>query len=568
MTASKSFSASDVAKHNSAADCWIIVDGKVFDVTKFLADHPGGKKVLVGVAGTDATKKFNLFHKPATLTKYAPTLQVGVVGQSNDQSSNQPKPSPAQSKTEAPKPQSPKPQQSATQSPPKSSPSTDNKLSTVPSISKSEFSRYFGEQVPFGDPNWAQGWHSPYFKPHHDKFRAAVRDYVESELMPNVHEWDEKKQVPREQFIKMFEAGILPGVVGAPWPTAYVGDHIAGGLKPEQFDYFAESIITDEISRTGSGGIAWGFLGGLSIGLPPIMHFGSKYLQDKCVKPCLSGQKIICLAITEPYAGSDVANIQCEAKLSEDKKHYIVNGEKKWITNGVSADFFTVAVRTGGKGMGGISMLLIERGPGVTTKQMQCQGVWASGTTYITFEDVKVPVENLIGKENEGFKYIMYNFNHERWSMAIQATRFARVCLEEAMRYSFKRKTFGKLLIEHPVIRLKLAHMARQVESAQALLESITHQLNMMSYAEASKTLGGPIALLKAQSSIVFEYCAREASQIFGGLSYTRGGQGEKVERLYREVRAYAIPAGSEEIMLDLGIRQAIKPYQKKLASQ
>jgi alkylation response protein AidB-like acyl-CoA dehydrogenase len=135
----------------------------------------------------------------------------------------------------------------------------------------------------------------------------------------------------------------------------------------------------------------------------------------------------------------------------------------------------------------------------------------------------------------------MYNFNHERWAITIQANRFARVCLEEAMRYAFKRKTFGKLLIEHPVIRLKLAHMARQVEASTALLEHITYQLNKMSYEDAVRVLGGPIALAKVQVTTTFEYCAREASQIFGGLAYTRGGQGEKVERLYREVRGVNI---------------------------
>jgi len=192
-------------------------------------------------------------------------------------------------------------------------------------------------------------------------------------------------------------------------------------------------------------------------------------------------------------------------------------------------------------------MLLIERSMGgVTTRQMKCQGVWSSGTTYITFEDVKVPVSHLIGKENEGFRYVMYNFNHERWSISIQASRFARVCLEEAMRYAFKRRTFGKLLIEHPVIRLKLAHMARQVEASHALMESITYQLTQMGYDEAVRVLGGPIALAKAQVTTVFEFNAREASQIFGGLSYTRGGQGEKVERLYREVRGFAIPASAD----------------------
>jgi len=237
-----------------------------------------------------------------------------------------------------------------------------------------------------------------------------------------------------------------------------------------------------------------------------------------------------------------------------------VNGEKKWITNGVFADYFTVAVRTGGAGMGGISLLLIERTmPGVTTRQMLCSGVWPSGTTYITFEDVKVPVENLIGKENEGFKYIMYNFNHERFGIIIQTIRLARVCIEEAFKFAHKRKTFNKRLIDHPVIRLKLAHMTRQVESTQAWLEHVTYQMNTMSHAQARQVLGGPMALLKAQASTTMEYCAREAAQIFGGLAYTRGGQGEKVERIYREVRAFAIPAGSEEIMLDLGIRQAMK---------
>lgn len=157
----------------------------------------------------------------------------------------------------------------------------------------------------------------------------------------------------------------------------------------------------------------------------------------------------------------------------------------------------------------------------------------------------------------------MYNFNPERLGSASGATIFSRVLVAESMAYAFKRKTFGKRLIEHPVIRLKLAHMARQVESLHAWLENITYQTTQMSHTEAMIKLGGPIALIKGHASIVMEYCAREAAQIFGGLAYTRGGQGEKVERLYREVRAYAIPAGSEEIMFDLAIRQSMKQYQQ-----
>jgi alkylation response protein AidB-like acyl-CoA dehydrogenase len=213
--------------------------------------------------------------------------------------------------------------------------------------------------------------------------------------------------------------------------------------------------------------------------------------------------------------------------------------------------------------MNGVSLLLVEKSmPGVKTRHMPCSGVWASGTTYITFEDVKVPVENIIGKENKGFKCIMYNFNHERMGICIQATRFARVCYEDAMKYAHKRETFGKKLIDHPVIRNKLAHMARQIEATHAWMEALLYQTCLMPQEQQMLKLGGPIALLKAQSTQTMEFCAREAAQIFGGLSYSRGGQGERVERLYREVRAYAIPGGSEEIMLDLGIRQAVKVAQ------
>jgi len=236
--------------------------------------------------------------------------------------------------------------------------------------------------------------------------------------------------------------------------------------------------------------------------------------------------------------------------------------KKKWITNGIYADFFTTAVRTGNKGGGGVSMLLIERGPGVTTKQMSCMGLTASGTTYITFEDVLVPVENIIGEINKGFKIIMHNFNHERMIVNIQANRFARVCYEEAFKYACKRETFDKKLIEHPVIREKLAHMIKKIESTHALLESITYQLTIMSHDEASVRLGGITALAKSQATETFEFCAREASQIFGGAAYTKGGQGGKIERLFREARVYSVFAGSEEVMLDLGVRQAARQYK------
>ncbi|CAO3676476.1 unnamed protein product [Umbelopsis ramanniana] len=504
---SKKFTVEQVAEHNSENDCWIIVHDKVYDVTKFLKEHPGGKKVLLKASGTDATKQFDAFHNKGVLDQYGPGLQIGTIGSAD----------------------------------------ADN---------DQDVEDWPVSPVAFGDPMW-HTLASPYYNDSHRALRSAVRSFVDKELTPYCHEWDEAKTLPRAMFKKAAEAGILAAVIQN-IPKELCPYDLPGGVKVEDFDPFHGIVTMDELSRCGSGGVVWSICGGLGIGLPPVIQHGSDYLKKKVVPACLGGDKVICLAITEPTAGSDVAGLKCEARDEGD--HYIVNGEKKWITNGVYADFFTVAVRTGEPGFNGISLLLIERTmPGVSTRQMKCSGVWPSGTAYITFEDVKVPKENLIGKENRGFKYIMQNFNHERMGIVIQANRFARVCIEECMIYADKRRTFGKKLIDHPVIRNKLGHMIRQVEATHAWMEAMAYQAQQMPEEEQAIRLGGPIALLKAQATQTFEYCAREAAQIFGGLAYTRGGQGEKIERLYREVRAYAIPGGSEEIMIDLGVRQSKK---------
>ncbi|KAK0667461.1 acyl-CoA dehydrogenase/oxidase [Cercophora samala] len=532
---SKTFTQADVASHRTTDSLWITIDGDVYDLTKFQDDHPGGKKILQRVAGKDASKQFWKYHNEGILKKYQ-KLQIGSL---DTKPKKEAPPAPAPKK-EAPKP---KPAAAAASAP----------------AEEAEAIEPFGEQIPFGDPAWYQGHHSPYFNETHAALRAEVREWVETEVEPYVTEWDEKKEVPAHIYKQMGERGYLAGLLGTHYQKDYVKNPIKS-VPTEKWDLFHEMLLTDELSRVGSGGFVWNVIGGFGIGCPPLVKFGKKSVVDRVLPGILNGDKRICLAITEPDAGSDVANLTCEAKLSEDGKHYIVNGEKKWITNGIWCDYFTVAVRTGGPGMNGVSLLLIERDfGGVSTRRMDCQGVWSSGTTYITFEDVKVPVENLIGKENQGFRVIMTNFNHERIGIIIQCLRFSRVCYEESVKYANKRRTFGKKLIEHPVIRLKLAHMARQIEASYNWLENVIYQCEKMGETEAMLRLGGPIAGLKAQATVTFEFCAREASQIFGGLSYSRGGQGGKVERLYRDVRAYAIPGGSEEIMLDLSIRQSMR---------
>lgn len=423
-----------------------------------------------------------------------------------------------------------------------------------PALLKGMNTEVFGDGNPFSDPAWYQAYNSPYYNETHKQVRKQFRDFTEEHLMGNVHEWDEAGVIPKEVYMAAGKEGALALCIGRPWPKQYIGE-CPWGFEP---DYFHELVMYDELSRTGSGGFLWGVAGGTTIGLPPIYNHASEEVKQRVVPACLRGEKVCCLAITEPTAGSDVANLRTSAKLEGD--HYILNGEKKWITNGIFADYFTVACRTGGPGMKGISLLLVEKTmPGVTTRKMKCSGVWSSGTTYITFEDVKVPIGNLLGKENKGFQYIMSNFNHERFGICAMTNRFSRVCLEEAVKFANKRKTFGKTLVQHPVIRWKIAEMARLIEATHHWLEWVTYQMNTMGKLEAGVKLGGQTALLKVQCTKVFEYCAREAAQIFGGLSYTRGGQGEKVERLNREVRAMAVPGGSEEIMLDLGVRQTTK---------
>ncbi|KAI9318351.1 acyl-CoA dehydrogenase/oxidase [Dichotomocladium elegans] len=517
----KTYTVEQVAEHNKPDDIWIIIDGKVFDLTKFVNQHPGGKKVLVKMAGKDASKKFEQFHNPAIMQKVGLPLQIGVIAATSTHDLSIGTPLPAKQGC-------------------------------------------FGDGNPYGDPTWYQEWNSPYYNDSHVRLRNQIRAFVDKELMPYCHEWSENKRIPHEVVKKVAQMGILAAVSGAGTNVAIASNKalvpygLPAGLKPTEFDIFHEFICVDEIARCGSGGLLWALQGGLAIALPPILYWAPEAIRNKVVPECLSGEKFIALAITEPSAGSDVAGLKTTAEDMGD--HFLLNGEKKWITQGAYADYYTVACRTGGPGMGGVSLLLVERTmPGVNARYMDVQGMWGSGTSYITFEDVKVPKTHLIGELHQGFKYIMHNFNHERLGIVMQANRLARVCIEEAYTYSLKRKTFGVRLIDHPVIRNKLGHMIRQCEATHAWLETVLYQIKTLPAETQPATLGGPIALLKAQSTQTFEFCAREAAQIFGGLAYTRGGQGEKVERLYREVRAYAIPGGSEEIMIDLGVRQALK---------
>ncbi|KAG0222665.1 hypothetical protein BGX31_008966, partial [Mortierella sp. GBA43] len=471
------FTASQVAAHDSGNDCWIIIHNKVYDVSSFLNDHPGGKKIILKNAGTDATKQFAAFHDAGVLEKHG-ALCIGTIDGDSKEEGTESVPEPA----------------------------------AVPAADDDEMR--FGDMTPFGDPSWYQNWGSPYYKESHRRLRRVMRTFVDKEIIPFVYEWDEAEQVPRALFKKCAEMGVLPVIASTgKLPTDYFDVEqttiFKGGadaiVNPTEFDPFHAFIVGDELARCGSGGVLWSLYGGLGNGLPPIINHGSEELKSRILPECLSGRKTICLALTEPAAGSDLANLATIA--NEENDGYIVHGAKKWITNGTFADFFTVAARTGGDGMGGITLLVIERTmPGVSTRHVKCSGVWCSCTANIDFDGVIVPKANVVGMENRGSKYIMHNFNHERMGMAIQATRLARVCLEEAIKYGSERETFGVKLVEHPVLRNKLAHMARQIEATHGWMENVIYQTMTMPEEYQTLHLGGAIALLKAQSTQTLEY--------------------------------------------------------------
>lgn len=374
---------------------------------------------------------------------------------------------------------------------------------------------------------------SPYYDESHQEWRSQLRRFVDREVIPYITQWDEDGQLPAELWKKASEVGLLQ--MG--YPENY------GGIETDAFHMI---VAAEELARTGAGGL-YASLMVHGIALPPLLHYGSEALKDKVIPAVLRGDKHISLAVTEPGAGSDVANIQCRAVRDGD--HYIVTGEKTYITGGMRANWFTAAVRTGGEGFGGISLLLIPADTEGVSRQLldKKQGWWCSDTASIFFDQVRVPVSNLIGGENQGFLPIVHNFNRERLGIAASCVEYSRVCLQDAIEWAQERQTFGKRLANHQVIRHKFAQMLQRINAAQAYLD-------LCAWAEQQHQLKvADIALLKVQATETLEFCAREAMQVLGGAGYMRGG---RIERIYREVRVNAIGGGSEEIMRDLASRQ------------
>ena len=513
----------EVSKHNSESDCWIVVDGVVYDVTKFLKAHPGGKTVLVAYAGKDATNEFYDFHARDVMEKYGPKLRVGTV--------------------------------------------TDS-LTATPSAEHRKVIDIF---TPFAEPSFFRGWKSPYYKAHHLKFRNGVRAFIIDELLPLCEGCEENNEdIPNEAFLAMGRSGMIAARMGPPAApfVRQLGLPLPGGISADELDYFVESICNNQASAIFPHGVSDGLSAGLNIGLPPIIHFGNEFLRQKYVPPILKGEKRVCLAISEPAVGSDVAGITTTAKLNEEGTHYEVNLVKKWITGGTAADIFVTAVRTGTQGHKGLSFLVIERGPGLTTSKIKTSYSGAASTALVMFDKVLVPRENLLGKENEAFKMIMQNFNHERWMIIHSWLGKVRQVVGDCYRWAMQRKAFGKRLVDQPVIRYKLAEMSAAIESLDAWCDSITYQMGNMSYERQGVELAAPIALLKFHTTRTCVMIADNAAQIFGGRGVTRTGMGKRVEEFIRGYKIVSIYGGSEEVMADVAVRQEVGRLEARLAKK
>lgn len=365
-------------------------------------------------------------------------------------------------------------------------------------------------------------------------FRDTIRNFVASEIAPYSDGWDEAGEIPWELHEKIGALGV--------WGFAIEEQY--GGLGFD--DCFMRAAYGEELARSGAGGVG-AALNGRMISIEPIQRLASPDIKARVLPEIVSGRKGSSLGITEPGGGSDVANMKTKAK--RDGNHFVLNGSKTFITGGMTSDYFVIGARTGGSGLGGISLFFVEAdAPGFSRTEIDRKmGWWCSDQATLYFDDCRVPAENMMGQEDAGFIAIMENFNLERIGLIAGSLGMMKVCLEESIAWAQERETFGKPLIRHQVIRHKIAEMSSRIDALEALLNQLCWQINEHDMPVAE------IAKAKVFATKNLEFCASEAMQIFGGAGYLRGNL---VERIYREVKVMAIGGGSEEIMRDLAVRQ------------
>ncbi|MEU1547202.1 acyl-CoA dehydrogenase family protein [Nocardia sp. NPDC005745] len=376
--------------------------------------------------------------------------------------------------------------------------------------------------------------------PERRELRATVRGFVEREILPYLDGWERAGEIPRELHKK---AGAL-GLLGVQFPES------AGGSGGDGVDAM---IVCEEMHQAGASGGLFASLFTCGISVPHIIASGNAEQIERWVRPTLAGEKIGSLAITEPGGGSDVGHLTTTARRDGD--HYIVNGAKTYITSGVRADFVVTAVRTGGPGSGGISLLIVDKNtPGFTvSRKLDKMGWLASDTAELSYIDVRVPVDNLVGPENSGFFQIAGAFVSERVGLAVQAYSSAQRCLDLTLEWVRDRETFGRPLISRQAVQNTVTEMARRIDVARVYTRDVVQRS-----AEGETDLIAEVCFAKNTAVEAGEWVANQAVQLFGGLGYMRESE---IERQYRDMRILGIGGGTTEILTGLAAKRL--GYQK-----
>jgi acyl-CoA dehydrogenase len=369
----------------------------------------------------------------------------------------------------------------------------------------------------------------PPFTEELEDFRKVVRRFIENELAPHAPEWEDARWFPNDVFTRMAELGYL----GLKYPEEYGGSD--GGYLPD-------AVLSEELARCRSGGLAAGIGAHIGIATPPVWKFGTDEQKERYLAPAIRGEKIAALGITEPGAGSDVAGIRTQARRVDGG--WVVNGEKTYITNGVRADFIVTAVKTTGDGgHHGLSFFIVDRGEGVTSSKLEKLGWHASDTATIAYEDVFVPEENLLGRENEGFYLIMANFQWERLLMSLGAVGAMTAAYERTAEFARERTAFGKPLTKHQALRHKLTDIATTAHTGRCLTYDALRRF--VEGQDAVKEVTMAKLFTQRASFEVMDTCL----QIHGGAGYMREYD---IERAARDARLGPIGGGTDEIMREI----------------
>ena len=371
--------------------------------------------------------------------------------------------------------------------------------------------------------------------PEREQLRKTVRSFVEQDILPHLNQWESDGEIPRELHKKAAALGLL----GAGFPEDVGGE---GG------DLADAILICEEMHQAGASGGLFASLFTNGIALPHLVAAGDPEHIEKWVRPTLAGEKIGSLAITEPGGGSDVGHLR--TKAVKDGDHYVVNGAKTYITSGCRADFVVTAVRTGGDGAGGVSLLVVESGtPGFeVTSKLDKMGWRASDTAELSFVDARVPVANLVGAENSGVAQIAQAFLSERIALAAQAYSSAQRCLDLTLRWVRDRETFGKPLIARQSVQNTVTEMARKIDIARVYTHNIVERS-----LESDEDFIAEVCFAKNTAVESGEWVANQAVQLFGGLGYMRESE---VERQYRDMRILGIGGGTTEILTGLAAKR------------